>query len=278
MLKRVHIIGLGLMGTNLGIKLVNGGIQVSGNDILEKNIIRAKELGALSLEHKNSINYDLIILAMPINEIIGYFDDSPGLNSKAIVDLGGTKELICKKMDLSPIPSIGGHPLCGIADNNTWEPSPQIYEQAPFLLCETDSTDEQSKAIVSEFIKCIESKEIWIKPKKHDELISLTSHLPHMLSSALVSLAMKEQDLSELIDLASGGFDGATRLSRTSPNMISDMYLTNVENVKDLIRKLILELQEIQKIDDEEIMLNYLSGTVDWRRALANKFGERDLT
>ena len=99
-----------------------------------------------------------------------------------------------------------------------------------------------------------------------------------MLSSALVSLAMKEQDLSELIDLASGGFDGATRLSRTSPNMISDMYLTNVENVKNLISKLILELQEIQKIDDEEIMLNYLSGTVDWRRALANKFGERDLT
>ena len=83
MLKRVHIIGLGLMGTNLGIKLVNGGVQVSGDDILEKNIIRAKELGALSLEHKNSINYDLIILAMPINEIIGYFDNSPGLNSKS---------------------------------------------------------------------------------------------------------------------------------------------------------------------------------------------------
>ena len=78
--------------------------------------------------------------------------------------------------------------------------------------------------------------------------------------------------------LASGGFDGATRLSRTSPNMISEMYLTNVDNVKDLINKLISELQQIQKISDEEIMLGYLSDTVDWRRALAEKFGERDLT
>ena len=60
--------------------------------------------------------------------------------------------------------------------------------------------------------------------------------------------------------------------------MISDMYLTNVENVKDLIDKLISELEKIQKISDEKIMLDYLSDTVDWRRALADKFGERDLT
>jgi prephenate dehydrogenase len=89
---------------------------------------------------------------------------------------------------------------------------------------------------------------------------------------------MKEQDLTELLDLASGGFDGATRLSRTSPNMISDMYLTNLTNVKNLIAKLIVELQEIINIDDEDVMNKYLFETVEWRRALADKFGERDLS
>ena len=48
--------------------------------------------------------------------------------------------------------------------------------------------------------------------------------------------------------------------------------------VKNLINKLITELEQIQKINDEKIMLDYLSDTVDWRRALAEKFGERDLT
>ena len=222
MLKTIHIIGLGLMGTNLGIKLVNSGFEVSGSDILEKNVRRAKELSATSLDHEESIEYDLTVLATPINEILNYFDSEPSLKSRAIVDLGGTKELICKKMDTSTIPAIGGHPLCGIADNSTWEPTPEMYEGAPFLLCETRSTDEQSKAVVSEFIKAIESSEIWIDQSKHDELISLTSHLPHILSSALVSLAMKEQDLNELINLASGGFDGATRLSRTCLLYTSD--------------------------------------------------------
>ena len=53
MLKKVHIIGLGLMGTNLGIKLVNSGIQVSGSDISENNVRRAKELGLFRWIIKN---------------------------------------------------------------------------------------------------------------------------------------------------------------------------------------------------------------------------------
>jgi prephenate dehydrogenase len=127
-------------------------------------------------------------------------------------------------------------------------------------------------------VETIGSKFKWIDSNKHDELIGLTSHLPHIISSSLVSLAMKEQNLNELLDLASGGFDGATRLSRTSPNMISSMYLTNSPNVRQLIEKLINELQLVLNMEDEEVMLDYLSGTVDWRRALAEKFGERELS
>ncbi len=279
MIKKVHIIGLGLMGTNLGIKLVEKGILVSGTDILDKNIARAKEYGALNSEFDSEDNYDLTILSMPINEIISFFDNDFTLTkTKLIIDLGGTKHLIRLKMDDSAIPCVGGHPLCGVADNETWEPNPEIYNNAPFLLCKTNSANDEVIKIASYFVSLIDSREIWIDSEKHDELISLTSHLPHMLSSALVSVAMKEQNLTELLNLASGGFDGATRLSRTSPNMISDMYLTNMENVKNLITKLIEELQEILAIEDKGVMHKYLFETVEWRRALATKFGERDLS
>ena len=55
------------------------------------------------------------------------------------------------------------------------------------------------------------------------------------------------------------------------------MYLTNDLNVKTLIKELIEELEKIILIEDQELMLNYLSKTVVWRRALADKFGERKL-
>ena len=278
MINKVHIIGMGLMGTNLGIKLIDKGLQVSGEDISQSNIDRAKKLNAINSNYNIDIEYDLTVLAMPIKEIISSLKDSKlQINSKVLIDLGGTKEIICKHMNESTIPSFGGHPLCGIADNQTWDPTPEMYNEAPFLLCETTSSTSEAKNLVIDFVELINSKPIWIEPNKHDELISLTSHLPHILSSALVSIAMQKHEMDELLELASGGFDGATRLSRTSPNMISDMYLTNYSNVKNLIKKLIKELEKVISIEDEELMLNYLSKTVDWRRVLANKFGERKL-
>ena len=279
MLNNVHIIGLGLMGTNLGINLVNSGVNVSGYDTNIDSIERAEKLGAVNISHNVDLTYDAVVLAMPIDQIIEFLSiKNSNLKSKLLIDLGGTKEIICKKMNSFEIPSVGGHPLCGVADNENWKSNPEIYLGAPFLLCETESSSKESMAIAEALVETIGSKFKWIDSNKHDELIGLTSHLPHIISSSLVSLAMKEQNLNELLDLASGGFDGATRLSRTSPNMISSMYLTNSPNVRQLIEKLINELQLVLNMEDEEVMLDYLSGTVDWRRALAEKFGERELS
>lgn len=279
MLNNVHIIGLGLMGTNLGINLVNSGVNVSGYDTNIDSIERAEKLGAVNISHNVELTYDAVVLAMPIDQIIEFLSiKNSNLKSKLLIDLGGTKEIICKKMNSFEIPSVGGHPLCGVADNENWKSNPEIYLGAPFLLCETESSSKESMAIAEALVETIGSKFKWIDSNKHDELIGLTSHLPHIISSSLVSLAMKEQNLNELLDLASGGFDGATRLSRTSPNMISSMYLTNSPNVRQLIEKLINELQLVLNMEDEEVMLDYLSGTVDWRRALAEKFGERELS
>ena len=279
MLNNVHVIGLGLMGTNLGINLVNSGVNVSGYDTNIDSVERAKKLGAVNIRHNVDLTYDAVVLAMPIDQIIEFLSiKNLNLKSKLLIDLGGTKEIICKKMNSFEIPSVGGHPLCGVADNENWKSNSEIYFGAPFLLCETESSSKESMAIAEALVETIGSKFKWIDSNKHDELIGLTSHLPHIISSSLVSLAMKEQNLNELLDLASGGFDGATRLSRTSPNMISSMYLTNSPNVRQLIEKLINELQLVLNMEDEEVMLDYLSGTVDWRRALAKKFGERELS
>lgn len=278
MIRKVHIVGLGMMGTNLALKLVNRGVQVSGEDLFYENLERAKKLGAINLDHNIETFYDVVVLAMPIGEIFKFLDKEINYKTKLIIDIGGTKDLICEKMNSQSIPSVGGHPLCGVADNKTWVPTPEMFVNSTFLLCETKSSNEVSKQLAIELVKIIESNEIWIEPKKHDELIALTSHFPHVLSSALVGIAMKQQKLTDIIELASGGFDGATRLSRTSPNMISDMYLTNLNNVQALIKNLILELEKILEIDDSKLMIEYLAQTVDWRRALSEKFGERNLS
>ncbi len=276
-MKSVRIIGLGLMGTNLGLNLISKGIKVYGDDINDYAIKRAEQLGIDV--NKTHDEVDLTILAMPINKIISYLKDNKKLNNtKALLDIGGTKQEICDLMDKLEIPAIGGHPMCGIADNNAWEPSPEIYEKATFLLCETKSTSEDSKTIISNFLKLLNAEEVWIDREKHDEIISITSHIPHLISSALVGTAKDDYEINEIMGMAAGGFDGATRLTRTNPEMIIDMYDTNSKNINKFLKVFLKEMSQIMDLQEKEELMDYLSSSVEWRRALSDKFGERPLS
>ena len=265
------------MGTNLGINLISKGIKVYGYDVNDFANKRANKLGI----DTNNIDeeVDLTILAMPINKIISYLKENKKIhNTKALLDIGGTKQEICDLMDQLDVPSIGGHPMCGIADNNSWEPTPEIYEKATFLLCETESTSEESKTIISNFLKLLNAEEVWIDRERHDEIISITSHVPHVISSALVGIAKDDYQIDEIMGVAAGGFDGATRLTRTNPEMIIDMYETNSKNINKFLKVFLKEISEIMDLQEKKELIGYLSSSVEWRRALSEKFGERPLS
>ena len=276
-MKNVRIIGLGLMGTNLGINLISKGIKVYGEDVNDYANNRANKLG-IDI-NKTDEEIDLTILAMPVNKIISYLKENKKIsNTKALLDIGGTKQEICDLMDQSVTPSIGGHPMCGLADNNSWEPTPEIYEKATFLLCETESTSEDSKTIISNFLKLLNAEEVWIDRERHDEIISITSHIPHLISSALVGIAKDDYQINEIMGMAAGGFDGATRLTRTNPEMIIDMYDTNSKNINKFLKVFLKEISEIMDLQERKELIDYLSSSVEWRRALSEKFGERPLS
>ncbi len=265
------------MGTNLGINLISKGIKVYGYDVNDFANKRANKLGI----DTNNIDeeVDLTILAMPINKIISYLKENEKFHkTKALLDIGGTKQEICDLMDQLEVPAIGGHPMCGIADNNSWEPMPEIYEKATFLLCETESTSEESKTIIRNFLKLLNAEEVWIDRERHDEIISITSHVPHVISSALVGIAKDDYQIDEIMGMAAGGFDGATRLTRTNPEMIIDMYETNSKNINKFLKVFLKEISEIMDLQEKKELIGYLSSSVEWRRALSEKFGERPLS
>ncbi|MDA3013663.1 MAG: NAD(P)-binding domain-containing protein, partial [Actinomycetota bacterium] len=84
MISKVHIVGLGMMGTNFALKLVNRGVQVSGEDLFYENLERAKKLGAINLDHNIETFYDVVVLAMPIGEIFKFLDKEINYKTKLI--------------------------------------------------------------------------------------------------------------------------------------------------------------------------------------------------
>jgi len=276
MISSVLIVGLGLMGSNLGLKLRSQGIKVYGEDTDLEAYSRALNSGAIEKESSNDV--DLIILSIPINEIIKYLNNPPReVRAKALIDLGGTKQKICKLMGESQVPSVGGHPLCGVADNSIFENNINLYSNSTFILSETASTNEEAKLLTIEMVKLIDANPIWLDPTTHDEIIAITSHIPHLISTALIGAVMKTHQLDEIMEFTSGGFDGATRLSRTNPDMIWGMLETNGRSIGDFGEKFLEELRKIISMEQGSDLHKYIESTVEWRREIANRFGERAL-
>ena len=138
--------------------------------------------------------------------------------------------------------------------------------------------DNSCKDIVTEMVQLLGSKEVWIDRIHHDEIISITSHLPHLISTALVGTAKDNYEINEIMGMAAGGFDGATRLTRTNPEMIKDMYDTNSDNINKFLKYFLDELIELMNLQERDQLISYLNNSVHWRRALSDKFGERPLS
>ena len=275
MLSSVLVVGLGLMGSNLALKLRSQGLQVYGEDVNQDAYLNAINMGAI--EDSSCSEVDLVVLAIPINEILDYLKNPKDIKAKGLIDLGGTKKEICKIMNNFNIPSIGGHPLCGVADNSIFVENIDLYSNSTFILSETSSTNDEVKNLSLEMVNYLGANPIWLDPTTHDEIIAITSHIPHLISTALIGAAMNSYGLEEIMEFTSGGFDGATRLSRTNPDMIWGMLETNSKPIGDFGEKFLQELRNIFSMEKEQELHKYIEDTVEWRRELADKFGERPL-
>ena len=85
--------------------------------------------------------------------------------------------------------------------------------------------------------------------KEHDHVLSLTSHLPHIISYSLVLTAIKKEKSvnSKLVKFSAGGFRDFTRVAGSDPEMWRDIFLANSEEIKKLTNMFIDELKKFSK-------------------------------
>ena len=88
-----------------------------------------------------------------------------------------------------------------------------------------------------------------MSPKEHDKVLSLTSHLPHLISYSLVLTAMKKETSlnSKLVKFSAGGFRDFTRVAGSDPEMWRDIFLANSSQIQKLTNNFISELKEFSR-------------------------------
>ena len=239
-MKNVYVIGIGLIGGSfaLDLKALKPEVVVYGIDHNEAHLTTALELGLIDKKAMlNDIkNADLVILAIPVNATLKLLPTlldllpTPGL----VVDMGSTKEAICKVVDDHPKRSqfLANHPIAGTEFSGPTAAHEGLFKNKTNIICDIEKTDAKcSKEVISIF-ESIGMRIRHMNAKDHDKHIAYVSHLSHISSFMLGKTVIdKEKNESNIFDMAGSGFESTVRLAKSSPEMWTDIFEDNKKNI-----------------------------------------------
>ena len=272
-MKNVYVIGIGLIGGSfaLDLKALKPEVVVYGIDHNEAHLTTAIELGLIDKKAMlNDIkNADLVILAIPVNATLKLLPTLLDLVPKhgIVVDMGSTKEAICKVVDDHPKRSqfLANHPIAGTEFSGPTAAHEGLFKNKTNIICDIEKTDAQcSKEVISIF-ESIGMRIRHMNAKDHDKHIAYVSHLSHISSFMLGKTVIdKEKNESNIFDMAGSGFESTVRLAKSSPEMWAPIFEQNKTNVIETLDEYIQNLTHFKKLmesEDFEAIRNEMKNT-----------------
>ena len=242
-IKNISIIGLGLIGGSLAISLksISRDIIITGFDRDPESVniaLYRKIIDKAADNYKDAVSEaDLVIIATPVRLIADIASEiKDHLKANTIVtDVGSAKLNIVEKINkIFPkgVIFIGGHPMAGSENDGVLSAKSDLFLNAYYILTPTDSTKSEALVTLHNLFTKIGAKVITVSPTEHDKIVSLISHLPHILSTNLVALVdSKQKTIKNLFKLCAGGFRDMTRIAASNPKMWVDVSLENKEEI-----------------------------------------------
>ncbi|MBU1659735.1 prephenate dehydrogenase [bacterium] len=255
----VAIVGLGLMGGSLALSLkkLNFIKDVVGSDHNKQHQKDAIELGLVNkiVEFEDVKNYDVIILAIPVNGVISALKNLTDVDKNTtIIDLGSTKEIIVSSVPQSIRKNfVAAHPMTGTENFGPHAAIEELYNDKVVVLCDLEESGELQREVAKKIFRSLGMKKYFMKSHQHDRHAAFISHMPHAISYSIANTVMKQEQKNNILALAAGGFRSMSRLAKSSPNMWGDIFKQNKENLIEAIELFEHELSQLkQSIQNDE--------------------------
>ncbi|NPA07827.1 MAG: prephenate dehydrogenase [Chlorobi bacterium] len=259
---RISIIGVGLIGGSMALKLKQKGIAdfVYGidnsndhlNEALELKIIDAK----VDLEYgiKNS---DLVILAIPVDAARKLLPNVLDLISEnqTVMDAGSTKAGIVNAVKNHPKRSrfVAFHPMWGTENNGPKSAVSESFSGKAGVICDKEESAKDALELVEKIVESLDMHLIYMNAEDHDVHTAYISHISHITSYALANTVLeKEKEEETIFQLASSGFSSTVRLAKSHPEMWVPIFRQNKENVLDVLNEHIAQLRKFKAALEKE--------------------------
>lgn len=224
---KIGILGLGLIGGSLGLALRQRGHWVLGVSGSEKTLETALARGAADRASRNLdslVQAEIVFICTPIAQILPCLQAlAPLLRRQTIVtDVGSAKTVITLMGEKLWPNFVGGHPMAGTAEKGIEAAVPNLFDQAPYVLTPTKRTAPKALAKLEDLIADLNVRVYRCSPEAHDQAVAWISHLPVMISAALIGACGREPDpeISRLAQtLASSGFRDTSRVGGGNPEL-----------------------------------------------------------
>ncbi|MBI4652528.1 prephenate dehydrogenase [Candidatus Desantisbacteria bacterium] len=264
---KITIIGLGLIGGSIALSLKekNKNIQITGIGRNEANLKKAKDKNIIDQYYLNPGDgvgdSDLIILATPVKTICSMISDiAPFVKKGAVItDVGSSKSSIINYVDKIKDKNfifVGSHPMAGSEKKGVDNAAPNLFLNSICFVTKNKQTDPYFLNKIKELWIILGAAIIEISPEDHDNIVALTSHLPHILAVALVNMVYDQNKNNQQIKLGiSSGFKDTTRIASGDPDMWKDICISNKTFILKKINDLRLELFKMEtliQMEDEE--------------------------
>jgi prephenate dehydrogenase len=216
------VIGLGLIGGSLALRLRAAGVKVTGIDVNPRVVTAARARNAVDQASEAlawAAGADLVVIATPLDRIVETaVAVAPHLRAGAILtDTGSVKAPIVAAIEAA-LPAgvrfVGGHPIAGSEGQGFAAADPSLLDGRPFVLTPTSQTSPEAVAVMRDLIVRLGMRPVLLDPVQHDELAAQISHLPY-----LVSVALHRSAAGDALEIAGRGFADMTRIARSPAAM-----------------------------------------------------------
>lgn len=257
-LRRLGIVGVGLIGGSFALALRRAGLvdEIVGVGRSEANLAVARARGIVDRAGREPAlvaGCDLVLLAAP-GALLAPLAAAiaPHLAPEAIVtDAGSVKAVVvreCSAALAGRARFVGAHPIAGTEDSGAAAADADLFRNARCVLTPVAGTDPGALARVRGLWEAVGMHVVEMSPEQHDELLALTSHVPHLLAFALTAAADAQRAAGGGPDpfaLAGPSFRDATRVAASSPEMWRDILLGNAGAVRRALQAVRGRLDEL---------------------------------
>jgi prephenate dehydrogenase len=244
-LERLAIVGVGLIGGSLALAARRSGVarhvvgidRSAGATVVDE-WVNADD--AASVEKALS-HADLTVLAVPVGAITRLLPLALA-GGGVVTDCGSTKRVIARKArdDARCARFVPGHPMAGHPEGGVGNARADLFEGRRWLLCPEDA-DADALARVQALVRAVGAEPVLMDAESHDRAVALTSHVPQLVASALLSLGVEEH-----AEVAAGpAFASITRVAGGAHVMWNDIFGSNTDAVAAVLRRLSSELDGV---------------------------------